>query len=144
MQVKETPMDRRAFMTRSVLLAAAGCPGFAMPALGPAIRTPGSIAVYDSTLAHGRALAEHAASGGLPAFDTGDDIGALWYDALGPHLAQTRGLLIGVTRRSDYFVLTQFITHTIGACALQRDISRTLESTGTSHFIFDCTTRWAT
>lgn len=125
-------------MTRSVLLAAAGCPGCAMPAFARAIRTPGAIAVYDPTLAHGRALAERAASGGLPAFGTGDDIGALWYATLAPHVARTRGLLIGVTRRSDYFVLTQFMAHTTGAVASRSDICRSPESAGTAHFIIDC------
>ncbi|TAL95373.1 MAG: hypothetical protein EPN73_13940 [Paraburkholderia sp.] len=130
-------MDRRAFMTHSVLLAAACAP----PAFAHAMRTRGTLAVYDSTLAEGRALAEHAARSGLPAFDTGEDIGALWYATLAPHVVQKGGLLIGVTRRSDYFVLTQFIAHTMGAVALQQDISRSLASTQTSHFVIDCAIR---
>lgn len=131
-------MDRRTFMTHSVLLVAAGC---ATPAFAHAIHMPGTIAVYDPTLADGRALAEHAAASGLPAFDTGEDIGSLWYAALAPHVVQKRGLLIGVTRRSDYFVLTQFVARTMGRAALQRDISRRLESTEASHFVIDCATR---
>ncbi len=131
-------MDRRAFMTQSVLLAAAGC---APPAFAHAIRARGAIAVYDPTLADGRALAEHAAMSGLPAFDTGEDIGALWYATLAPHVVQKRGLLIGVTRRSDYFVLTQFIARTVSVVALRQDISRSPESTRAAHFVIDCAIR---
>ncbi|MGF6778091.1 hypothetical protein [Paraburkholderia sp. GAS334] len=134
-------MDRRAFMTRSALLTAAGC---VTPAIAHATRTPGAIAVFDSTLAQGRALADHAAHIGMPAFDTGDDIGALWYTTLAPHLARTRGLLIGVTRHADYFVLTQFLAHRIDAVQLQRAGSSRMDPAETPVFIIDCASARAT
>jgi hypothetical protein len=101
-------MDRRTFVTTGAWFGATGClsPWIAHAAAHPA----GTIAVFDSTLAHGRAFADYAARANLPTFAVGDDIGALWYTTLAPRLvAQTQGALIGVTCPSDFFVLTQLV-----------------------------------
>jgi hypothetical protein len=70
--------------------------------------------VIDSTLAGGPAFADYVASMKLPAFETGDDIGMLWYSTLAPRLSQTPAQapasLIGLTRVSDYFVLRELAT----------------------------------
>lgn len=100
-------MDRRTFMTTAVCVpGAAAC---AWPWLeGLAARRP-TVAVIDSTLANGAAFAGYAAQWRWTVLEAGDDIGALWYTALGSLLRATPGpaALIGLTRASDYFVLEQ-------------------------------------
>ncbi|MCC8391184.1 hypothetical protein LJ656_01155 [Paraburkholderia sp. MMS20-SJTR3] len=115
-------MDRRGFMLTSVSLAiAAGgaWPWFACAA-GDA-STARALAVVDSTLAAGDLLACYARQFSLPVFETGDDIGALWFATLAPLLAaatvittapaapaaRSAASLIGITRASDHFVLSR-------------------------------------
>jgi hypothetical protein len=77
-----------------------------------------TLAIVDSTLACGPSFARYAAQMKLPIFETGDDIGALWYTTLAPLLSQARShstapmppSLIGLTRASDYFVLGELAT----------------------------------
>ncbi len=89
-------------MTGAWLSAAGG----AWPWIAQAANPRNTLAVVDPSLAAARALTEDVASGLTPVFETGDDIGALWYGTLAPRLAAAPGLLlIGVTRASDYFVL---------------------------------------
>jgi hypothetical protein len=66
-----------------------------------------TLAVFDATLAQADAFADHAARLRIPAFDIGDDIGALWHTALAPRAARAPVALIGFTRASDFFVLTR-------------------------------------
>lgn len=101
-------MDRRTFVTTGASLGATGC---LLPWMAHALTHPaGTIAVFDSTLAHGRAFADYAARARLRTFDVGDDIGALWYTTLAPRLvAPAQGTLVGITRASDFFVLSQFV-----------------------------------
>lgn len=106
-------MDRRTFMMTGAYLS--GAAGSAWPWLAHAAARGNTVAVADSTLAYGAAFAGYAAHRQLPVFQTGDDIGALWYTTLAPLLCATpaHGLafpsatLIGLTRASDYFVLNQ-------------------------------------
>ncbi len=131
-------MDRRTFVTSGMWLTAAGC---VSPWIARAAQTQGTIAVFDSTLAQGRAFAAyvaHAARGNPRTFDVGDDIGALWYTTLAPHLAKTPTVLVGVTRPSDFFVLTQCVPDS--ARATQDGVTR---SNANAHesiaFLIDCT-----
>jgi hypothetical protein len=102
-------MDRRTFMMTGAWLSSVT--GGAWPWLASAAAQSGTLAVVDSTLACGPSFARYAAHLKLPVFDTGDDIGALWYTTLAPLLDQSsmnaRRALIGVTRASDYFVLKE-------------------------------------
>lgn len=102
-------MDRRTFM-----MTGAGLPGLAggaWPWLARAEARSNTAVVVDLTLARGIALAGYAAHRQWPLFETGDDIGALWYITLAPLFGatSTRGPvgLIGITRASDYFVLNE-------------------------------------
>src|ERR1700744_6085765 len=109
-------MDRRAFMLTGACFSAAA--GSTCPRLAQAALRSNAVAVVDSTLAYGAAFAGYAAHRALPVFETGDDIGALWYVTLAPLLgaavpmpaliAPSPASLIGLIRASDYFVLTQF------------------------------------
>ncbi|MFM0673291.1 hypothetical protein [Paraburkholderia sediminicola] len=108
-------MDRRTFMMTGAYLSTAA--GSAWPWLAHAAAHSNTVAVVDSTLAYGAAFAGYAAHRQLRVFETGDDIGALWYTTLAPLLCaaptsmSTSTLapvsLIGLTRASDYFVLNQ-------------------------------------
>jgi hypothetical protein len=86
--------------------------GGAWPWLAHAAARGNTLAIVDSTLACGPSFARYVAQMKLPAFETGDDIGALWYTTLAPLIARTSAqtpALIGVTRASDYFVLGEFV-----------------------------------
>ncbi|SIT39862.1 conserved exported hypothetical protein [Paraburkholderia ribeironis] len=102
-------MDRRTFMITGAWLA--GAAGGAWPWLARAATQRNTLAIVDSTLACGPSFVCYAANLKLPTFDTGDDIGALWYTTLAPLLGGTSAprpaSLIGVTRASDYFVLSE-------------------------------------
>lgn len=110
-------MDRRTFMMTGACLSTAA--GSVWPWLAHAAARSNTVAVVDSTLAYGAAFAGYAAHRQLPVFETGDDIGALWYTTLAPLLCATPTRtpipaptflpvsLIGLTRASDYFVLNQ-------------------------------------
>jgi hypothetical protein len=98
-------MDRRTFMMTGACLSSATAS--AWPWLAHAAARGATVAVVDSTLAYGAAFAGYAAHRRLPVFETGDDIGALWYTSLAPLLRATPAALIGLTRASDYFVLNQ-------------------------------------
>jgi len=97
-------MDRRTFVMTGAWLSAAGG---ALPWIAHAAGASNTIAVVDTSLAPGRALADYAARRGMPAFEVGDDMGTLWYVTLAPRLATAPGLLLGIARASDYFVLGQ-------------------------------------
>lgn len=107
-------MNRRTFMmTGAWLSGVAG--GGAWPALARTASHGNTLAIVDRTLSDGPAFARYAAQMKLPLFDTGDDIGALWYTVLAPRLTPTSSL-IGVTRGSSYFVLHEFVSRA-GLCA---------------------------
>lgn len=106
-------MDRRTFVITGAWLSTAA--GGAWPWLAQAAARRDTLVVIDSTLASGPAFSDYVASMKLPAFETGDDIGVLWYGTLAPRLsrttpAQTPASLIGLTRVSDYFVLRELAT----------------------------------
>ena len=105
-------MDRRTFVITGAWLSTAA--GGAWPWLAQAAARRDTLAVIDSTLASGPAFSDYVASMKLPAFETGDDIGVLWYSTLAPRLRQTSARapasLIGLTRVSDYFVLRELAT----------------------------------
>ncbi|RKF48389.1 hypothetical protein [Paraburkholderia fungorum] len=105
-------MDRRAFMMTGAWLSSAA--GAAWPWLVHAAARPDTLAVIDPTLANSPAFANYVAQMKLPVFETGDDIGVLWYTTLAPRLRQTPAQscasLIGLTRASDYFVLRELAT----------------------------------
>lgn len=109
-------MDRRTFMMTGAWLSSAA--GGAWPWLARAAARGNTLAIVDSTLACGPAFARYAARMKLPTFETGDDIGALWYTTLAPLIGQAPSQpsalmppsLIGVTRASDYFVLSELVT----------------------------------
>ncbi|PQV47629.1 hypothetical protein [Paraburkholderia sp. BL21I4N1] len=104
-------MDRRTFMTSGAWLSSAAAGG-AWPSLVHADARRHTLAIVDTSMAHGLAVAEYASRLKLPLFEPGDDIGALWYTTLAPLLDERTSLLtqpslIGLTRASDYFVLKQ-------------------------------------
>lgn len=105
-------MDRRTFVITGAWLSSAA--GGAWPWLARAAARRDTLAVIDSTLAGGPAFSDYVASMKLPAFETGDDIGVLWYSMLAHRLSQTLAqapvTLIGLTRVSDYFVLRELAT----------------------------------
>lgn len=105
-------MDRRTFMMTGAWFSTAA--GGAWPWLAHAAARRDTLAVIDSTLACSPAFADYVAHMKLAAFETGDDIGALWYTTLAPRLrqtpAQSSASLIGLTRVSDYFVLKELAT----------------------------------
>ena len=97
-------MDRRTFLMTGAWLSATGC---AWPWMARAASAHTTVAVVDASLVEARAFSVDARRGAMPVFETGDDISMLWYTTLAPRLAATPGLLIGVTRASDHFVLGQ-------------------------------------
>ena len=105
-------MDRRTFMMTGAWFSTAT--GGAWPWLAHAAARRDTLAVIDSTLAGGPAFADYVAQMKLAAFETGDDIGVLWYSTLAPRLRQSSAQLpvslIGLTRVSDYFVLKELAT----------------------------------
>jgi hypothetical protein len=108
-------MDRRAFMmTGAWLSAAAG----GLPGMTHAAAARNTIAVVDAGLAEGRAFSRDVARKGISVFeishDSGDDIGTLWYTTLAPRLVAAPGLVIGVARASDYFVLGELALRSTG------------------------------
>lgn len=104
-------------MTGAWLSTAAGG---VWPWLAHAATERTALAVLDSTLAGGPAFADYVAHMQLPAFEVGDDIGALWYTTLAQLFAQSKAhgheheaalpSLIGLMRPADYFVLKQLAT----------------------------------
>ncbi|HXZ07415.1 MAG TPA: hypothetical protein VEI25_05105 [Paraburkholderia sp.] len=108
-------MDRRTFVMTGTWLAGTGCVlswPWSWPWPSATARPLPALAVFDPTLAHGRALADYASRANLSKFDVGDDIGALWHTTLGPILRHTPAMLIGATRSSDFFVLQQSVPGT--------------------------------
>jgi len=100
-------MNRRISMMTGAWLT--GVAGGAWPSLACAAARSGTLAIVDRSLTCGPAFARYAASIKLPVFETGSDIGVLWYTTLAPRLTP-RSSLIGVTRASDYFVLHELAT----------------------------------
>ena len=97
-------MDRRTFLMTGAWLSATGC---AWPWMARAASARTTIAVVDASLVDASAFSVDAVRGAIQVFETGDDIGMLWYTKLAPRCAATPGLLIGLTRASDHFVLGQ-------------------------------------
>ena len=135
-------MDRRAFMMTGAWLSAAGG---TLPWITHAGAARNTIALVDTSLAGGRAFSRDATRQGISVFEinheSGDDIGTLWYTTLAPRVASTPGLVIGVARASDYFVLGELARRSTGLveqrcercagrarpwhfCSAQRDASR--------------------
>jgi hypothetical protein len=119
-QICMSTMNRRTFMLSGAALATvagSAWPWFAQAA-GSA-REARAFAIVDSMLCCADALARYAARVGLPVFETGGDVGTLWFAQLAPlldsaavtaaapaaRLARPRASLLGITRASDYFVL---------------------------------------
>jgi len=98
-------MDRRTFLCETggaLLGAACNVPA----ARGAAAHALTCIAVFDPALAHGRALAYHAARERIDAWAAADDIGMLWH----VQIARRAGPgtpMIAALRPSDQFVLTR-------------------------------------
>ncbi|MDR8398124.1 hypothetical protein NE850_17400 [Paraburkholderia sp. USG1] len=105
-------MDRRTFMMTGACLPTVAGGAWLWLAHGAAHGN--TVALADSTLAQGAALAGYAAHRQWPVFETGDDIGMLWHTTLAPLLRATSThasvSLIGITRVSDYFVLSELAT----------------------------------
>ena len=95
-------MDRRTFLMTGAWLSVTGC---AWPWMARAASAHTTVALVDASLVAARAFSVDAVRGAMPVFETGDDIGMLWYTTLAPQLAATPGLLVGLTRASDHFVL---------------------------------------
>jgi hypothetical protein len=106
LQKPDEAMDSRSFLMTGAWLSAAGGTLPWIAHVGAARHT---IALVDASLAGGRAFSREVTRQGISVFEinheSGDDIGTLWYTTLAPRLASTRGLVIGVARASDYFVL---------------------------------------
>ena len=112
-------MERRTFM-----IGAACCPAVSSGAWPWSIRvrvgtnagdsaghTRDTLAIVDRTLMGAASFVDRAARLQLRTFDTGDDIGLLWYTTLAPLVgAASAPALIGLTRASDYFVLNELLT----------------------------------
>jgi hypothetical protein len=97
-------MNRRTFVTTSAWLATVA--GGAWPSVAGAALRSSTLAIVDRSLSGGPAFARYATHMRLPVFETGDDIGALWYTTLAPRLTPMSSL-IGLARASDYFVLRE-------------------------------------
>lgn len=104
-------MNRRSFIMTGAWLPAAGG---AWPWLAHAACASHTLAVVDTSLGAGRALSSSAMRRTIPVFETGDDVGTLWYATLAPRFAEAPGLVIGVTRASDYFVLSELALRAVG------------------------------
>jgi hypothetical protein len=108
-------MDRRAFMMTGAWLPTVSG---ALPWMTHAAVARNTLAVVDTSLAGGRAFSQDAARRDISVFeinnDSGDDIGTLWYSTLAPRLVAAPGLLIGVARASDYFVLGELALRSMG------------------------------
>jgi hypothetical protein len=96
-------MKRRSFL-KSSGVAAMSMVRFRPPSLALSQR----IALYDSALAQGRALALHAARAGITTFSLHDDIGMLWHAHLAAHQAHT--VVLCALRGSDRFVFERLAT----------------------------------
>ncbi|MFC0398954.1 hypothetical protein [Paraburkholderia rhizosphaerae] len=83
-----------------------------------------TLALFDATLAQADAFTRHASRLRIPAFDIGDDIGALWHTALAPRVTQTPSTLLGLIRASDFFVLTRLALRPDRLVARTTDASR--------------------
>ncbi|RFU47965.1 hypothetical protein [Paraburkholderia sp. DHOC27] len=106
-------MDRRTFVQTFVASGAClSAGGFLLPGISHALEARTTIAVIDTSLASHRAFADYVLQRDLPCFETGADIGALWYTTLAPRLAAAPVALIGFTRASDHFVLSQLAART--------------------------------
>lgn len=98
-------MKRRSFLKS---LGAAAVP---LTVLTPLPAAPARVALYDSALAEGLALAHHAARAGIATLSlrdlAGDDIGMLWHAHLAafPARADTPTVALCALRASDRFVL---------------------------------------
>ena len=141
-------MDRRAFMITGACLP--GLAGGAWPRLAYGQARDDTAAVVDCTLAQGIALADYASHRQWPLFETGDDIGALWYTTLAPLLgarsARAPALLIGIARASDYFVLGELARragHRVESCDERRVDADALRSRPLSHVAFTIVPRVA-
>lgn len=109
-------MERRTFIVAGACLSATTTATTTATWRVPWLRREGlsaEIALVDTSLPESVALLTHAARTHLPAFDINDaqhaDIAALWYETLAPRAARKGGrlTLIGVTRASDFFVLSR-------------------------------------
>ncbi len=107
-------MNRRTFIAAGTWFSACGAlsPWFAdaadeADAAAIAGAHPTRLALFDSTLAQAGAFVDYTARRRIPAFDIGDDIGALWYRALAPRVARQPVVLLGLARASDFFVLAR-------------------------------------
>jgi hypothetical protein len=106
-------MDRRTFIaTGAWFSTGAFAPMWLAEVAGAtenvgATDTRRALAVFDASLAEASAFTDHAARLRLPAFDIGEDIGALWHTTLAPRIARAPAVLVGVARAADFFVLTR-------------------------------------
>jgi hypothetical protein len=140
-------MDRRTFMMTGAWWSTMA--GGAWPWLARAATREGTLAIVDSTLAGGPSFARYAAQLRLPTFETGGDIGALWYTTLAPLLSRQSGAiaapappaLIGLTRASDYFVLGELITRTGHLLVAHSHEPRTGATAPQAHVVFAFTPR---
>jgi hypothetical protein len=135
-------MDRRTFMMTGAWLS--GVAGSARPWLAHAAARSSTLAIVDSTLVCGPAFARFAGHMKLPIFETGDDIGALWYTTLAPLIGRTSAQkpvsLIGLARASDYFVLRELATRA-GLRAEPGNEPRTVSAARHAHVAFVFTPR---
>jgi hypothetical protein len=76
-------MDRRTFLMTGAWLSATGC---AWPWMARAASARTTIAVVDASLVDASAFSVDAVRGAIQVFETGDDIGMLWYTKLAPRL----------------------------------------------------------
>jgi hypothetical protein len=140
-------MDRRTFMMTGAWWSSVA--GGAWPWLAHAATRDGTLAIFDSTLASGPSFARYAAQLKLPTFETGGDIGALWYTTLAPLLSRTSSptsapippALIGLTRASDYFVLGELVTRAGHLLAAHSHDPRTGSTAQQAHVVFAFTPR---
>jgi hypothetical protein len=97
-------------MKRRSFLKSSGAAAMSMVRFTPSLALPARIALYDSALAQGRALAHHAARAGITTFSLRDDIdiGMLWHLRLAAQQAHTVALC--ALRASDRFVLERLAT----------------------------------
>jgi hypothetical protein len=106
-------MDRRSFIATGVWISG----GVVTPAwliqatqaaqTAHAANGRHALAIFDAALTEAAAFAGHTARLGIPAFDMGDDIGALWHATLAPRAASAPVTLLGVVCAADYFVLSR-------------------------------------
>lgn len=105
-------LDRRTFLKDAgALTVSAGLIVSSAAAITPAATSQGpriGAVLFDSRYSSCREFASVLVREGAAAFDTREDVAALWYGPLRTHLAKYGGCVAGLTTHSDFVVSQSF------------------------------------